>query len=56
MRELTVRRPRKEFDPTPHRRELVAIIDEIAAESDLDSRAINQILKKISDLANAVKE
>ena len=46
MREPTVRRPQKEFDPTPHRRELVAIIDEIAAGSDLDSRAIDQILKK----------
>jgi len=46
VRELTARRPRKEFDPTPHRRELVAIIDEIVAQSDLDSRAINQILKK----------
>jgi len=44
--EPTVRRPRKEFDPTPHRRELVAIIDEIAGESDLDSRALDQILKK----------
>ena len=46
MPESTARRPRKEFDPTPYRRELVAIIDEIAGESDLDSRALDQILKK----------
>ncbi|MFV1978826.1 MAG: elongator complex protein 3, partial [Myxococcota bacterium] len=46
MRESRARRPRKEFDPTPHRRELVAIIDEIVTEPDLDSRAIDQILKK----------
>jgi elongator complex protein 3 len=44
--ELTVRRPRKEFDPTPHRRELVAIIDEIVGESDFDSRTLDRILKK----------
>ncbi|MBW2542479.1 MAG: radical SAM protein [Deltaproteobacteria bacterium] len=46
MREPAARRPHREFDPTPHRRELVAIIDEIAAGSDLDARAIDQILKK----------
>jgi len=46
VRESAVRRPRKEFDPAPHRRELVAIIDAIAAESDPDPRAIDQILKK----------
>jgi len=44
--EPTARRPRKEFDPTPHRRELVAIIDEIVDETDLDSRAIDRILRK----------
>jgi elongator complex protein 3 len=46
VRELTARRPRQEFDPTPHRRELVAIIDEIADEPGLDSRSLDQILKK----------
>ena len=46
MPEPTVRRPRKEFDPTPHQRELVAIIDEIVGESDLDSRALDRILKR----------
>jgi elongator complex protein 3 len=46
VRESAVRKPRKAFDPAPHRRELVAIIDEIVAGSDLDSRAIDQILKK----------
>jgi len=46
VRESTVRRPRKEFDPTPHRRELVAIIDEIVGEPDLDSGALDRILKK----------
>jgi len=43
---FTARRPRKEFDPTPHRRELVAIIDEIVAESDLDTETLDRILKK----------
>ncbi len=40
------RSPRREFDPTPHRRELEAIVAEIAAEPDLDSRALDQILKR----------
>ena len=46
MRESTVRRSRTDFDPTSHRRELVAIIDEIAAHPALDARAIDRILKK----------
>ena len=46
MSEFTARSPRKEFDPTHHRRELVAIIDAIVDESDLDSRAFDRILKK----------
>jgi len=46
VRESTVRRSRTDFDPTPHRRELVAIIDEIAADPALDARAIDRILKK----------
>jgi len=46
VRESAVRRSRTPFDPTPHRRELVAIIDEIVADPALDSRAIDRILKK----------
>jgi elongator complex protein 3 len=41
-----VRRPKEEFDPLPHERELVSIIDAIARTPDLDSRGLDQILKR----------
>ncbi len=46
MSEISARSPRQEFDPTPHRRELVSIIEEIADASELDPRAIDRILAK----------
>ena len=46
MRVTPERRPRTEFDPLPHERELVSIIDAIASTSDLDSGQLDRILKR----------
>jgi len=40
-----LRRHRNAFDPTPYERDLVGIVDEILAVSELDARALDRIVK-----------
>jgi len=44
--EIPARKTRREFDPLPHRRELVSIIDAIVRTPDLDSDGLDRILKR----------
>ena len=46
MRSRAPRKPRAEFDPAPHRVQLRALLDAIAAEPELDARRLDRLLKR----------